>query len=116
MTDDLKHRFDFHPATTEERRDEHTSVRQACLRLAEHLDEKCPDGREKSLAITKIEEVMFWGNAALARNPERPTEPSVALDNDQDRWERLARNPHVIEAVREALQSDPADDVIVDLD
>ena len=26
-----------------------------------------PEGREKSLAFTALEEVMMWGNAALAR-------------------------------------------------
>ena len=64
---DIKNRFDFHPATTEEKRNEHTSVRQQCYQLAEFLNEKLPEGREKSLAITHLEEVMFWGNAALAR-------------------------------------------------
>lgn len=65
--EDIKHRFAFHAATTDEKRDAHTSVRQACRRLADHINETCPDGREKSLAITAIEEAMFWGNAALAR-------------------------------------------------
>ncbi len=65
--DDIAHRFAFHAATTEEKRDAHTSVRQQCRQLADFLNEKLPDGREKSLAITKLEEVMFWGNAALAR-------------------------------------------------
>ncbi|MFE1070985.1 hypothetical protein ACFW5W_07115 [Streptomyces sp. NPDC058783] len=64
---DIEHRFAFHAATTDEKRDAHTSVRQACRRLADHINETCPDGREKSLAITAIEEAMFWGNAALAR-------------------------------------------------
>ena len=31
------------------------------------VEELCPDGREKALAMTKLEEVMFWGNVALAR-------------------------------------------------
>ncbi len=35
--------------------------------LAEFINETCPDCREKSLAITKIEEAVFWANAAIAR-------------------------------------------------
>jgi len=64
---DIENRFAFHAATTDEKRDAHTSVRQNCRELADFLNEKLPDGREKSTAITKLEEVMFWGNAALAR-------------------------------------------------
>lgn len=66
-SEDIAHRFAFHAATTEEKRDAHTSVRQSCRSLADYLNEKLPDGREKALAITHLEEVMFWGNAALAR-------------------------------------------------
>lgn len=65
---DIEHRFAFHAATTQEKRDEHTSVRQQCRRLADSLNEVLPEGREKSVAITKLEEVMFWANAAIARN------------------------------------------------
>jgi predicted secreted protein len=64
---DIAHRFAFHPATTEEKRDAHTSVRQHCRDLADFLNDKLPEGREKSLALTAVEEAMLWGNAALAR-------------------------------------------------
>lgn len=64
---DIANRFVFHAATTEEKRDAHTSVRFHCLQLADFLNERLPEGREKSLAITHLEEVMMWGNAALAR-------------------------------------------------
>ena len=64
---DIDHRFAFHAATTEEKRNEHTSVRENCRQLAKFLNDKLPEGREKSLAITHLEEVMFWGNAAIAR-------------------------------------------------
>jgi hypothetical protein len=67
LPDDIAHRFAFHAATTEEKRDAHTSIRQECRRLADDLNERLPEGREKSTAITKLEEVMFWANAALAR-------------------------------------------------
>lgn len=64
---DLENRFAFHPATTQERRDEHEAVRGRALELAKWIDETVPAGREKSLAITHLEEVMFWANAAIAR-------------------------------------------------
>jgi hypothetical protein len=67
QSEDIVHRFAFHASPTQEKRDEHTSVRQACRRLADELNERLPEGREKALAVTKLEEVMFWANAAVAR-------------------------------------------------
>lgn len=64
---DIEHRFAFHAATTQEKRDEHTSVRQQCRQLADSLNEALPEGREKAVVMTKLEEVMFWANAAIAR-------------------------------------------------
>jgi len=66
--EDIEHRFAFHPASRQEKRDEHTSDRQSCRQLADHLNELLPEGREKALAVTKLEEVMFWSNAAIARS------------------------------------------------
>lgn len=68
--ENLAHRFNYHPPKTDARRTAHEDVRATCLALAEELDGLLPDGREKSLAITKIEEAMFWANAALARQPD----------------------------------------------
>jgi hypothetical protein len=42
-------------------------VRSACLDFAVLLDGKLEDCREKSLAITALEEVMMWTNAGIAR-------------------------------------------------
>ena len=64
---DIDNRFSFHPATTEEKQAAHGSARAECLALANFLNGALPDGREKSLAITHLEEVMFWSNAAIAR-------------------------------------------------
>lgn len=67
---DIEHRFAFHAASRQEKRDEHTSARQGCRQLADRLNELLPEGREKALAITKLEEVMFWANAAIARSTD----------------------------------------------
>lgn len=67
VIEDLDNRFDFHAASTEEKRNEHTSVRQACKQLAFALNTMVPEGRELALAITKLEECMMWANAGIAR-------------------------------------------------
>ena len=36
--------------------------------MANLINKQCPDSREKSTAITKIEEAVMWANAAIARN------------------------------------------------
>lgn len=65
---DIENRFAFHAASRQEKADEHTSARQSCRQLADRLNDLLPEGREKALAITKLEEVMFWANAAIARH------------------------------------------------
>lgn len=42
-------------------------VRRRSGKLAELINKIVPPGREKSLAITHLEEVMFWANAGIAR-------------------------------------------------
>lgn len=32
------------------------------------MDNLCPDSRELSLAITKLEEAIMWANASIARS------------------------------------------------
>lgn len=38
--------------------------------LAEHLAMSLPEGREKSLAITNLEQASMWSKAAVARNQD----------------------------------------------
>lgn len=66
---ELQRRFDFHPATTAEKGATHQAARDAALRFAIVIDDIVPPGREKALAMGKIEEAMFWANAAIARPP-----------------------------------------------
>ena len=61
-------RFSYHKPD-EAKGMNHTEVRNSCFKLARDFDNLLKgESREKSLAITKIEEAMFWANAHLARN------------------------------------------------
>ena len=66
--------WDFgYRAPNSERAADHGEMREQVLQLARYINDVVPDGREKSLAITKLEEVMLWANAAIARQ-DRPDE------------------------------------------
>ena len=67
---DIEHRFAYHPPQTPEASDAHQWVRSELRILAEALDHRLPNGREKAVVMTKLEEVMFWANAAIARAGE----------------------------------------------
>lgn len=64
---DIDHRFRYHPPRDEETKDAHAFVRGELGGAAVELERRLPPGREKALAITKLEEAMFWANAAIAR-------------------------------------------------
>lgn len=64
---DIRNRFEYH-APDETKAETHKRVRQLCLAVAMDLNAMLPEGREKSSAITHLEETMFWANAALARS------------------------------------------------
>ena len=60
-------RITYHPPN-EERIKHHTEVRGAIGNTMAVFNEIGSDSREKSVALTKLEEVMFWMNAHIARN------------------------------------------------
>lgn len=68
MNQQIENNFKYHPPKEQETILAHESVRNECRHLANTLDTLLPNSREKSLAITKLEEVMMWANASIARN------------------------------------------------
>ena len=64
---DIEKNFTYH-APKAGQPERYTAIRNKARELAEMLDSECPDSREKSLAFTKLEEVVMWANASIARN------------------------------------------------
>lgn len=65
--DDLIHRFTYH-APKGDQPAKYEELRSGARLLAVTIKDLCPGSREQALAITKLEEVVFWANASIARN------------------------------------------------
>ena len=48
--------------------EKYTVIRDHAKLLAFLINDNCPDSREKSLAMTKLEECVMWANASIARD------------------------------------------------
>ena len=44
------------------------TIRKHARNFATYIAEECPDSREKSIAITKLQECVMWANASIAIN------------------------------------------------
>ncbi len=45
----------------------YTILRNEAKSLAYMIEDMCPESEEKSIAMTKLDEVVMWANAAIAR-------------------------------------------------
>jgi hypothetical protein len=59
--------FTYHPPK-EGQPERYSFLRMLGDDLARRLNENCPPSRELSLAMTHLEQVIFFANAAIARN------------------------------------------------
>jgi hypothetical protein len=64
---DIANRFTYH-APKPGQPEKYSELRGEALAMAQTINALCPDSREKSLALTKLEETVMWANAAIARN------------------------------------------------
>lgn len=63
----IENNFTYH-APKEGQPEKYEQIRSKAKELAYLIDEVCPNSREKSLAMTKLEEASMWANASIARN------------------------------------------------
>lgn len=63
----LQNNFTYH-APKPGQPDRYEDIRKDAGELAALLTRYCPESRELSLAITNLEQAVFWANAAIARH------------------------------------------------
>ena len=64
---DIEKRFTYHPPKGDQAQ-RYEQIRVEARSMAVYITDLCPNSREKSLALTKLEECIFWSNASIARN------------------------------------------------
>ena len=64
---ELQSNFTYH-APKPGQPEKYVVIRDTAKGLAMLINDNCPDSREKSLAMTKLEECVMWANASIARN------------------------------------------------
>lgn len=64
---EVERNFTYHPPK-EDQPNRYIDMRFMFQNMALHIFEECPPSRERSLALTKLEESVMWANAAIARN------------------------------------------------
>ena len=64
---DIEKRFTYHPPKPGQQ-ERYIAIRNMAKDLAYVVDQMCPESREKSTAMTKLDEVVMFANAAIARN------------------------------------------------
>lgn len=66
--DELANRHAYHPPANTAIVNLHERVRERTFDLAEWLNEVLPESREKSQALTDVDNAMLHANAAVARH------------------------------------------------
>lgn len=64
--EELTNRFTYH-APKDDQPERYVAIRAKALELALLINELTPEGREQSIAFTKLDEVVFFANSAIAR-------------------------------------------------
>ena len=63
----VKNNFTYHKPT-EKTIPKYETIREEGKTFSEKINDMCPESREKSIALRKIEEAVMWANASVARN------------------------------------------------
>jgi hypothetical protein len=71
MNAQIENNFKYH-APDGDKPARYERLRAKAKEIAYEIDALCPTSREKSKAMTELEDSVMWANAAIARNPVTP--------------------------------------------
>jgi hypothetical protein len=63
----IENNFIYH-APKEGQAEKYQAIRDLAKEVAHFINDVCPESREKSLALTNLEQSIMWANASIARN------------------------------------------------
>lgn len=66
-TQQIENNFQYH-APKDDQQERYVFLRDEAKILAYNIVKNTPPSREQSLALTNLEQAIFWANAAIARN------------------------------------------------
>ena len=64
---DINNVFSYH-APKGDQAERYTVIREKAKEFANIIEDNCPDSREKSLALTNLQQSVMWSNASIAIN------------------------------------------------
>jgi hypothetical protein len=67
LSEAIENNFTYHSPKSDQP-ERYEKIRKKAKELAYMIHEHCPTSREKSLAMTNIEQGVMWANASIARN------------------------------------------------
>lgn len=84
--DDVEKFFDYHPPANSNVASLHEAVRENCKTMGLWFLEYLPESAERTNAINRLRDTMFWANAAIACNDmyEDPIHPGEETTGASD--------------------------------
>ena len=79
---DIENRFTYHPPTGDQPA-RYEALRSVAKAMATTIVSLCPDSRERSKALTDLQQAVMWANASIACNPVKPDpKPTSEVNTD----------------------------------
>ena len=70
---DLDRTFTYHKPVGDQQ-ERYQRIRDKAKELAKVLTHDCPDSRERSVALTNLQQAVMWANASIAINEQSEPE------------------------------------------